>query len=49
MIAFQGMIEGRKVNSKVFLGEMYIYGTIQQRNEDKRILWMIGISISIYL
>lgn len=38
----KGIIEGRKVNSKVFLGETSIYVSIQQKKkEDVRILWII--------
>lgn len=37
----KGIIEGREVNSKVFLGETNIYVSIQQKKEDVRILWII--------
>jgi len=37
----KGIIEGRKVNSKVFLGEMRIYVSIQLKIGDIGILWII--------
>lgn len=56
LTALEGIVEGRKLNSKVFLGEMCIYGSIQQRNEDKKsygwykyLYLYLSISVSFYL
>lgn len=35
------------MNSEVFLGEICVYESIQQRNEDKSILWAINIYMCV--